>query len=64
MNPLWEDNSIQFPRLISEWLAAGIPDEQWTAVRDSMDLSDDELNDLFDRAQAEWDSHVGTLGRD
>jgi hypothetical protein len=54
--PLWERDDIQFPRLLSEILATiEISNEDWTALRDSMDLEDDELQELFDRAQASWE---------
>jgi len=53
---LWEDNSIQFPRLLAEICATvEISDKDWEALKESMDLSTEEINELFDRAQEEWE---------
>jgi len=51
----WENNAIQFPRLLSEIIAVGIDEQQWDDILESMDLESDELNELFDRAQTEWE---------
>lgn len=52
-NSKWKDDSIQFPRLISEILATqtelDIP-----ALCEAMDISVEELDELFDRAQHAW----------
>ena len=53
---LWREDSIQFPRLLAE--IAGCVDlsvKQYTALADSMDLTFDQLDELFDRAQASWE---------
>ena len=55
MKTLWEINEIQFPRLIAEIIAVGLSNEQWDMLEESMDLNRSELNELFDRAQAEWE---------
>ena len=39
---IWENNAVQFPRLLTE-------------VALSMDLKPDELHELFDRAIDEWE---------
>lgn len=52
----WEDNSLQFPRLLAEIYAVGLTDEQWTGLADSMDLELEFVNELFERAQEEWDA--------
>lgn len=57
MSDLWQDNSIQFPRLIAELEACGAFTPQ--VLRDlaeSMDLSQTELSELVTRAQAVWES--------
>ena len=54
-NPLWDDNSIQFPRLISEIMACGVTEELWDDLLTAMDLESDDLAELFDRAQMEWE---------
>lgn len=52
----WQRNDIQFPRLLAEIMAAGAIDENaWTAICQSMDLQTEELRELFDRAQTEWE---------
>jgi len=55
-NELWKENSVQFPRLIAEIVAAGVPDACWEEVVNSMDITYEELNELQDRAQEEWES--------
>ena len=55
VSDLWERNDIQFPRLISEIIAAGVPDACWEEVVNSMDITYEELNELQDRAQKEWE---------
>jgi|TARA_Y100000034_G_C6835167_1_gene377329 plasmid maintenance system antidote protein VapI len=55
-NPLWEDNSIQFPRLIAEINACvDISPENWRELQESMDLTEDEIIQLFDRAHDKWE---------
>jgi hypothetical protein len=57
---VWKDNSIQFPRLIAEIVATvDINAETWQNLCDSMDLTTDELNELFDRAQESWEKIKG-----
>lgn len=52
----WDDNSIQFPRLISEMNAIVDWDgDNWNDLLGSMDLTEVELNDLFDRAENRWE---------
>lgn len=52
-NTKWNNDSIQFPRLIAEIIATqeklDIP-----ALCESMDISVDELDELFERAQQAW----------
>ena len=49
----WDNNTIQFPRLLAEIMATqdalNIP-----ALAESMDLTVDEVGELFDRADAAW----------
>lgn len=46
----WDDNELQFARLLCEWVAAadGIP---WTALSASMDLAEPDIDEIFARAQ-------------
>ena len=56
MSDTWNDNSIQFPRLIAEIIAnVNIGEDEMADLRNSMDLNQWEVNELFDRAQAEWE---------
>ncbi len=52
----WRDDAIQFPRLIAEIAAnvEGTPDE-WAALCESMDISPQQLNELFERANTAWE---------
>lgn len=50
---LWEDNSIQFPRLLAEIVATQSLDLD--ALCDSMDLSLSDLDELFERAVLDWE---------
>jgi hypothetical protein len=56
----WENNSIQFPRLIAEMEAAGFfeQSENLNALLESMDLEMDDLAELIERASTVWDSIV------
>ena len=55
-NSNWNKNSIQFPRLINEIEAIGLTDEQHNNLCDSMDLEPEDIDELFDRAQREFDN--------
>lgn len=53
-NQVWNDNRIQFPRLIAEIMAT--QDLDLECLAESMDLTVDDVNELFDRASEEWES--------
>jgi hypothetical protein len=55
-DPLWEHDSVQFPRLISEIMASGVSEGLWDDLLTSMDLESDQLSELFDRAQEHWEA--------
>lgn len=50
----WEDNSIQFPRLLSEIVATQEIDLK--PLMESMDLTSSEIWELFARAEQEYRS--------
>jgi hypothetical protein len=52
-NPKWESNMIQFPRLIAEINATQELDID--ALCESMDLEPSDIEELFDRADREWE---------
>lgn len=51
----WSNNAIQYPRLIAELQLQGIPKRVIEDTAAEMDITTDEIHDLFDRAQDEWD---------
>lgn len=59
-NPLWDDNTIQFARLLCEIMATQNVD--YEALCESMDLTDADINDLFDRADDVWERAKGNRG--
>jgi hypothetical protein len=50
----WLDNSIQFPRLLSEIFFMGLTPEQERHLEAEMDLEGDSIRELFERADAIW----------
>ena len=53
---VWEDNNIQFPRLLAEiWYTQEI---DYDELCDSMDLTDEQVDELFDRARTIWETHL------
>lgn len=57
MSNLWENNRVQFIRLISEINAIGLSPEQYQELSESMDLEIEFIDELFDRAEIEWQEH-------
>lgn len=51
--PLWDDDLIQFARLLCEVRATHEIDNEGICV--SMDLPDERVEELFARAQRVWD---------
>ena len=49
----WGDNDIQYPRLLAEIAATQLLNI--TALEESMDLTYEQVMELFDRAQADWE---------
>lgn len=50
INTIWKNNSIQFPRLLAEIHAIGLTQYQLEDIADSMDLTENDLMELFYRA--------------
>lgn len=60
-NQKWENNAIQFPRLLAEISATQELDIP--ALSEAMDLSIDDVNELLDRADRAWeDAKAGDPG--
>jgi hypothetical protein len=53
--PNWDDDSIQFPRLLSEILAAGLPEETLEQLSISMDLEKSEILEILERADRRFE---------
>lgn len=51
----WENNAIQFPRLLAEIYAVGLTAKQEEELCLSMDLDRGNLYSLLERAQEVWD---------
>lgn len=54
-NANWENDAIQFPRLICEIADTVLRPEDYAEIATSMDVTNEELEELFDRALAAWD---------
>jgi hypothetical protein len=55
----WADNRIQFPRLLAEIHAVGLVPKQYAQLQQSMDLSTEEIEEIFTRAEKEWEDIKG-----
>tara|TARA_R110000787_G_scaffold336_2_gene1167 strand:+ start:3812 stop:4030 length:219 start_codon:yes stop_codon:yes gene_type:complete len=52
----WENDDIQFARLLDEIQGnVTISDSDMEALCESMNLSKDEIFEIFERAQSKWD---------
>ncbi len=57
MNKDWKNDSIQFPRLISELEALGVfTPSVMDILREKMDLTNLEICCIIDRAQSKWEA--------
>jgi hypothetical protein len=50
----WADDSIQFPRLLAELRAFGLTKQQYGFLMEAMDLTVDQIDEVFERAEQEW----------
>jgi hypothetical protein len=55
MKSNWERNEFQFPRLLAEIYAVGLSIGDWDKLAEAMDLEKEEIGELFNRAQEEWE---------
>lgn len=53
---MWDNDEIQFTRLVAEINAIGLSQEDKQALCDSMDLEPAELEELFVRAEKNWET--------
>ena len=57
MNDKWNNNLVQFARLLCEIeQAGGITDSVMETLQTEMDLQEFEIVELLDRAQGVWDN--------
>lgn len=56
---LWSLDSIQFPRLLAEIYMVGLDRHQTQELCESMDISKEELKELFERAEKTWTAITG-----
>ena len=52
---VWEDNTIQFTRLLAEINATGLTTEQYQQICDSTDLGVMDIDELLERAEKEFE---------
>lgn len=58
----WQEDALQFPRLLAEIRAAGLTNGQVAALCQSMDLQPHNICDLLRRAEIAWEDIKGTPG--
>lgn len=51
----WNNNAVQYPRLLAEVIATQV-NLDLNVLAESMDLTREEVAELFDRAQDEWEA--------
>lgn len=57
---MWKNDKIQFARLLCEIrMAGGLTDSVRADLMNSMDLDEDELQELLDRADKVWGNTKG-----
>lgn len=62
MNKLWGRDDVQFPRLLAEIKAAGLPPEVMRQLCSSMELSPEQVHELLDRAEETFEAIKEQLG--
>ena len=53
--PEWENNLLQFARVLSEMMAEGIGENLWDGLQQQTGMTSDQLSDIFERAQFVWE---------
>lgn len=51
MSDVWNDDRVQFARLLDELAGVGLEEDQIEAVAEAMDLPEERIHELFERAQ-------------
>lgn len=55
MKTNWDNNHLQFARLLAEIASVGLSKKQLKALAETTDLKPSDLAQLFDRAMLEWE---------
>lgn len=55
ISPDWDNNLLQFARILSELKALSLGEELWDGLLEQTGLTSDQLSDIFERAQFVWD---------
>jgi hypothetical protein len=55
---LWEQDRIQFPRLLAELRTIGLQGRQYFKLKETMDLEIAEIDELLERAERAWRRHL------
>lgn len=50
----WTNKGVQYPRLLAEIRAVGLTPEQYRDLGASMDLSRDEIDEVLEWAESDW----------
>lgn len=50
----WENNHVQFARLLAEIYALPLNVKQYHGLMESMDLGYEDIDEIFERASLEW----------
>ncbi len=56
MSDIWERDDVQFPRLLAEIKAAGLPPEVMQRICASSELSPEQVHELLDRAEETFEA--------
>ena len=54
MSEKWEDNNIQYPRFLAEIRAIGLTPGQYIDLQEATDLTVEEIDEIFERAEDDW----------
>jgi ribosomal protein L13E len=57
-NALWERDDVQFARLLAEIKAVGLTADQVKCIGVSMDLTTEQVCEIFDRAEEAFEALV------
>jgi hypothetical protein len=56
LNQYWDDDNVQFPRLLVEINAVGLTEEQYSDLCKSMQCSKEEIVSLLNRAEKTFEA--------